>query len=69
MSKDSDEYRSGIDFGAKLLKLKLFGMFRWDDFNFFRIARTIWVRSRRQRLPGVGHEQGQPEGLTFEKSY
>ena len=29
-----------------LLKQKLFGMFRWVDFNFFWTARTIWVRSR-----------------------
>ena len=53
----------GIDFWAKLLKQKLFGMFRWVDFNFFRTARTIWVRSRHQRLPGVGREQGQPKEL------
>ena len=58
----------GIDFWAKLLKQKLFGMFRWVDFNFFRTARTIWVRSRHQRLPGVGREQGQHQGLIFEQS-
>ena len=38
-------------------------MFRWVDFNFFRTARTIWVRSRQQRLPGLGREQGQLKEL------
>ena len=33
-------------FLGKLLKAKLLGMFRWNDFNFFLVARTIWVRSR-----------------------
>ena len=58
----------GIDFWAKLLKQKLLDMFRWVVFYFFRTARTIWVRSRHQRLPGVGREQGRHQGLIFEQS-
>ena len=48
-----------------MFKQKLFGIFRWLDFNYFQTARIIRMRFRYQRLPGVGHEQGQPEGLIF----
>ena len=40
-----------------MLKQKLFGMFRWVVFNFFRTARTILARSRARTKANYSQEK------------